>query len=479
MTVSIISNMSFAVSKACYTECRTRVSAIADTKTREGEFLLCCKLCTMEELNPSVGTPLDEVPPETESRIGPSFLPPGPAQGDQGTKPESPPDVTNENSCSEDFDAEVSACEAATLKAAKSCNADNSGLSNAANIASQTALLAGQKGAMGIQESCSKMADVAKAANIAVVGYRLLCGNAIKACTSACAVPLIPKCEGSSSVSVTGDARTAMAGNLSSCQSFLDKMSEAAAAAQNYSLMEMNSQSCSLLSNGVTASEICKSNPDYPGCTPQEHMDCTNPKMAENKVCVCSKTPYDPMCTPQSKGANEKNMITGADRRMNKGSAGVPIDVNDSWKDPAIAGSNRPASEDSTVIDGKQGGNPNLGSANLGPGLQKRLKEKKGIGDHPVLGGTYGNGGHSGEKKYEKLQLEDGSVKTEKNGNAKTGVADAPDLRKYLPGANGHGYRGIAGSTENIGIDGITGPHTSLWKKIQNRYRSIQDTLYP
>ncbi|MFV3407890.1 hypothetical protein ACNH6C_04745 [Bdellovibrio bacteriovorus] len=84
-----------------------------------------------------------------------------------------------EQPCRENYDAEVGACEQATLKAASACDENGSGLSAAMNAITEVSVMAGQKSAAGIQESCSKMGRVAQAANVAVMGYRQLCGTSV------------------------------------------------------------------------------------------------------------------------------------------------------------------------------------------------------------------------------------------------------------------------------------------------------------
>ncbi|MGE9745515.1 hypothetical protein [Bdellovibrio bacteriovorus] len=87
--------------------------------------------------------------------------------------------TATEQQCREDYDAEVGACEQATLKAASSCDENGSGLSAAMNAITEVSVIAGQRSTAGIQESCSKMGRVAQAANVAVMGYRQLCSTSV------------------------------------------------------------------------------------------------------------------------------------------------------------------------------------------------------------------------------------------------------------------------------------------------------------
>lgn len=494
--VFIFSNVAFG-SQQCVKECDQRVLQYDDIQRRQDEFRLCYRLCSMEERNPSQnydsGKGREEPAPEP--------TPPDDGHGLFGTLPGRPDDEKSkatgekdddkdedsganaptesaDTQCLENFDAEVNACEQATLKAASSCDENNSAMSNVANMAAQLTLYAGQKSAMGIRESCTKMANLAKAANAALMSYRLLCGNAITTCSTACSAQLTPKCNnGAESARLAGEARTAMAGNLSSCQGFSSKMGQASAAAQNYSEMHANSQSCALLTNGAAATaEICSTYPDYPGCANLPKMDCNNPEMAEQTVCICSKTPTNPICKRQADNQVDLPSNINSTARLKPQVQATPLRDE---KKPHIITSWPTSSGGEEPVDGQQGQGANLSSPHLQPGLIKRLKAKNSK-EPAVLSGFYGGGAASADKRYEKLQMEENS-KTVGKQNVPTVAARNPDLARFLPGGQHYQnrFRGIAGSTESIGIDGITGPNSNIWKKIQNRYRSLQDSLHP
>lgn len=470
-----------AFADSCQSDCELILGIPEVTEDwRQNEYRTC-----LAECSPTSGTLVNGLPSTLKL--------PGQAQqnkegGDTDKKLQASPqdsstidsnDTQQAVSCKEDFDAEVSACEAATLKAASSCDENNSAMSNVVNMAAQVTLYAGQKGAMGIQESCSKMASVAKAANAALMSYRVLCNNSIIACTSACSRPLTPKCNnGANSAWVAGDARSAMTGNLSSCQGFSAKISQATLAAQSYSQMQMNSQSCALLTSGAPATlEICTMYPDYPGCNTLPKMDCSNPEMTSNKVCICSKNPTDPICMGQSEKLVELPSNINPSSRVKVPKADLPNITENSRiavEPKALDGVN------SIAVDGKQGPSVILASPSLSPSMVKRLKEKKEI-TNQVLGGFYQSESGSTEKRYEKLDLTnklEGSQTTVKNTGAST--QSNPGLSRFLPGQfNPRGYRGLAGNAEKVGVDGITGPHSNIWKKIQNRYKAVQDSLHP
>ena len=59
----------------------------------------------------------------------------------------------------------------------------------------------------------------------------------------------------------------------------------------------------------------------------------------------------------------------------------------------------------------------------------------------------------------------------------RAGLGDLPSLPAISPGKPGAGGPGDAAGT--AGPDGITGPHSNIWLKIQNRYQVVRPTLIP
>ncbi|WP_347358781.1 hypothetical protein [Bdellovibrio sp.] len=474
-----------ANANSCQSDCELILGIPEVTEDwRQKEYEACMEDCSPSSAPVGFRSQLPGVsatltPPDKPNENGKTTDKPPETSPQPDTTAESP-ETEQVISCKEDFDAEVSACEAATLKAANSCDENNSAMSNVANMAAQATLYAGQKGAMGIQESCSKMAAVTKAANAALMSYRVLCSNSITACTTACTRSLTPKCNnGAESVRIAGEARSAMSGNLSSCQGFASKIGQATLAAQNYSQMQMNSQSCALLTSGAPASpEICVSYPDYPGCSSIPKMDCANPEMANHKVCICSKSPNDPICKRQTD--NQVDLPSNINPTQRLKPQSHTVSAGDEKKRISITPLPYSSGGGEPPVDGKQGSSAGLGSPNLSPSLVKRLKNK-GDGSSPqVLGGFYQGGSNGAEKKYEKLDLSDRPQPNVPRPAAKRAAENGPDLSRFMPGKfNPQGYRGLAGNAERVGIDGITGPHSNIWRKIQNRYKAVQDSLHP
>jgi hypothetical protein len=78
-------------------------------------------------------------------------------------------------------------------------------------------------------------------------------------------------------------------------------------------------------------------------------------------------------------------------------------------------------------------------------------------------GGSSGSSG-SGGSGY---QSSGGS-----NGNQKMAV----DLKQFLPGGKQDPSRSLAGIS---GPDGITGPNSDIWLKVNTRYRSVGPSMKP
>ncbi|UOF01403.1 hypothetical protein [Bdellovibrio reynosensis] len=384
--------------------------------------------------------------------------------------------------CEENFDAQIAACEQESLRAGDACDENSSSLSNVSNLVSQASLYIANKSASSITESCSKMATLSKGVSAGLMAYRLYCKKGIDSCSSTCSQTLIPRCTANrvkSDLAVSA-ARKVMNQNKSQCMAFTRRMEEAAAAAQNYAGITMNAKDCASLTAGAGSAptELCLTNPDYPGCRTEEKMDCSNPKMANTKVCVCSGNPNHSMCR-NSTDTKESASLSLDTRLQNKKSTGF-----DSAQQEKLSHGERPEGDEGESIDGRQGSDIHLHSASHRSIPEKRGKTKKNISDRSVLGGFYGSAGGKklegnvanpllvSEKKAVKPTNDDEKESEERN-------FAASDLEKFLPGNAMAPARGIAGTSERVGTDGVTGPHSDIWGKVKNRYEAVKATLLP
>jgi hypothetical protein len=389
---------------------------------------------------------------------------------------------TEEIACSENFDAPVSNCESATLKAKSSCDENGSLSDSMANLAASMTQLGSQYSAASIQQSCSNVANYMNSAAVALGAYRQLCGSAIATCVASCSVTIKQKCSNSSSDSLAEQAKSAMNGNKSTCNSYSGKIAQANATIQSYSTTRLNAQSCASLTSSDGLTNYCLKNPTAEGC---KQPDCNSPSMASNKVCIYTKNPADPACagTASTQSSNSASFASTENRLKKNSNAADTGDLPTSGNSDRLSSGTSQSSSNSSAsaIDGRQGGSASLTPGELNPSPQKRLKVKASL-DVPVLAGTYGGGGSSGSSRYAALKVEDNPDSRSARGNtqSQSPKKESPDLRQFLPGMGGlQRGRGIAGSSEVVGADGITGPHSDIWQKVRNRYTSLRETLQP
>ncbi len=390
--------------------------------------------------------------------------------------------------CQGQFGNLIERCQQDSQSAISSCDEKNDGgMNSVASTASQVALLMGQQTSSSITAACSKMADLSQAANAALAAYRLNCRSAQESCLSSCeqakafviekAATCFPDLSGAQLTSAMSSYHSAIDGNLNSCRSLESKISEAQQAIQNYGSTLANASQCAALTSGDpsrSVAELCRATPNYPGCNPAAPVDCSKPEHATtNKICICSKNPHDPSCTAQQKaGGNSLGGSIDSSSRLNNSSSEFKEDI------PGLPSITPGASGSGfgNSIDGHQGGAPLGGEDGSGHGVAGLAKAKESVGEKlsgdtsGVYGGGggryYGNGSSGGdavaEGSYRRFQGEKGS--------------QGPDLKKFLPGGPFDPKRSLSGIG---GVDGITGPHSNIWQKIQNRYRALSPTLMP
>lgn len=419
----------------------------------------------------------------------------------------------NQNAqCQTQFQQMYQQCTTAIEDTSNMCDEKNdAGMNSVSASASQIALMMGQQTAASIQAACSKMADISQAANGAVAAYRLACSNSIKSCRSTC-VDLVNYAKANSTC-FSGSAAVTLSSSVSSevqqvanqlrnqnglamtssaealagrCNNYDAKLNEAQQAISNYGMTAANASQCAELSKGTTTAvpEFCKANPTYAGCNPAAPVDCSNPEMATtNKVCVCSVNPNNPICSNSQKVAGDGPNTSLIDSASRVATAGGAEEVTGDLPGlPSITHGKLPGGGSGDSVDGQQGvGSPVSGSSSGSGGLAGK---NAGAGERAaaanaegVLGGTYGGGG-----SYRGV----GGGGSGEGSSAARGVAannpgvpgqGGPDLRQFLPGGKyDPRSRGIAGAS---GPDGITGPHSNIWQKIQNRYQVVRPSLMP
>lgn len=416
--------------------------------------------------------------------------------------------------CQAQFAQLYQQCETKLSETDSTCDEKNdAGMNSVSATASQVALMMGQQTSASIQAACSKMADISQAANGAVAAYRLMCSGAIKDCRSACAdlvnfsksnsncfvnspsgnidLPNVSESARQITLQLRNQNSLAMVSSAEAiagrCNNYDAKMNEAQQAIQNYGMTAANASQCAQLSKGTTAAvpEYCKANPTAVGCNPAAPVDCTNPTEAtSNKVCVCSVNPHDPMCSSSQKAISDGGNTSLIDSSSRVASGGAEDFSGDLPNLPPVMPGKPSSGGPGQAVDGSQGGGT-LSATGTGSGASAGARSGNSAegasgaaNSHDVLSGYYGGGGSGYKGGY---GSGDGGSRGARGVAAQNAGAvkgsGGPDLRQFLPGGKyDPRARGLAGAA---GPDGITGPHSNIWQKIQNRYQVVSPSLMP
>jgi hypothetical protein len=395
--------------------------------------------------------------------------------------PEETPSNSN-GQCMAEFQELLNKCETGKSEATNSCDSTkDQGMSGVSSTASQIALVLGQATSASTHLACSKMAALSQAANAAVLAFQGTCQSSIGSCVSACseAQNYIKQNQaacfaGMSAAGIEEQMKSYMAQTntpISLCKGLDAKVQQAQMAMNNIQQTAAASTACAQETAAIP--DLCISNPNLAGCK-NSIVDCSSPSMANDKVCICTKNPSDPACVT-AKGSNSPyGGSQDFSSRLNSNSTSISGD-DIPGLDPIAQGSK--SGGGGRGVDGKVGGGAGIAGGEGGGGSMGGGSGGGGGPDDPtaVTSGFYGAGGGMG-----------GGVGGGVGGAAggRYGVqaganraAGGPDLRAFLPGGKyDPRQRGLAGAT---GVDGITGPHTNIWKKIQNRYQATSPTLLP
>lgn len=390
-------------------------------------------------------------------------------------------DVVNGVTCMQRLSELTKACTSATTEAISSCDdSQNSGLAQA----QQVAVTLGQQVSTSVTAACSTLGKIAQGANAATAAFQLSCQNSVGTCSSACqnAIQYYTDTKGCSAQNggVEAGSLSSIQDQKKSCSALNAKAATAQQALQNFLQTTLQAQNCATSTDGTsTVADLCTTNPSLAGCSTAV-VDCTSAEMATNKVCICQKNPNDPTCL----SGLSTTAVTSVDgttlaSRTSSGADSIDGDlyglpeVQQAAVNPAGAGD---------VVDGKQGASANISSDSAGASaataIGKTVGNAKGDAEPTqVTAGFYSGGGGSsssggGSTEANNRIQEEGTLSK----LAQKAAGAVPDLRQFLPGEVMDPQRGVAGAS---GPDGITGPNTDIWKKIQNRYRVVQPTLMP
>ncbi len=378
------------------------------------------------------------------------------------------------NACNTQVDTTTTACD----------SEQDSGMNSAVSMASNVANLIGQSTSSSVVAACGQMGAISAGANAAITAYRFNCMNDVSSCNESCAEVQTFLKENNYCSNLTGSTIPDQAGGINerakdyrkTCNSFNDKVAEAQNAMNNLAATTLNSTQCAALASGTSMADLCVTNPALIGCSSITNVDCSNPTMSTNRVCVCAANPLDPTCNNSQNASNpnpvSNGWIGGSTPTTNGDGLGLSgADLN------GLAGIEHgtPGSGGGDSVDGKQGGGANIGGGGGGGGLAGDGGGRGGAGSEmpQVNAGFYGGGGSG---SFGSSSRYGGGSGGGANG-ASAGNAGGPNLRQFLPGGKyDPKLRGLAGLS---GPDGITGPHSNIWQKVQNRYQVMSPSLLP
>lgn len=340
-------------------------------------------------------------------------------------------------------------CQEKVLAARDACNS-NSG-SWLQNLQQSASMMGGTLNQMN-PSMCGGIAAAQTSAQSGIATYQVMCQNAVQACTQECS----GRPEFQSQLAECGKFRQQAAAAQQEVAKAMLTLKGSVQACQN-AFGDLNNQ----------AKAHCEANPeacrvDFPSF------------LGANSAEIPGGAPGGSLGTPGVGGAN-----SSAAARLGWG-----VDMED---DPRAAlagnGSNANAPGNGGVGGPPvEGGNaPQVGGSaggNSGPGGRGNGKAGGGLLTN-ILSGFFGTGGGSGGAGGFMRRLLGLGGSSADRGDYNGEKPKGPDLRQFLPGGlkDPSRNRGIAG--QYIGRDGMTGPHSNIWKNVSNRYQYKRASLLP
>ena len=371
------------------------------------------------------------------------------------------------------------ACQQATDKALSDCNFDgNSGVQGVMGMADQMKNAFDQSAMSNPQLMCSKMGQLSQAITAASAAFKTTCSVAYANCQSACQNDLdeVTAAYRANALVVTSEMVRDVRVTSNKCASLQSNVAGAADNINRFGMVQANMQYCQSLTG-----QDCTKNPNDPLCLFNASLannDCSNAITAvNNPVCICQKNPNDARCGGNNlnsasahSGSNGGGTADGNQALGDFGGLGAGNLGGLSMVDGAVKGDgnqenlSRGGSNKANLDVGggaNKGGAAGRGGA-AGSGLNAKVIGGYGFGSGS--GGSFGGGSGSG------------SGAPYGRGAGVQGQKPGVDLRQFLPGGRKDPARGLAGIS---GPDGITGPNTDIWQKINIRYFSVSPSLLP
>lgn len=394
--------------------------------------------------------------------------------------------------CKANTQQEFQNCSGRIDSAVQKCDTSkDSGMNQYMDSISEVSRQLGALTSANISAACSEAAAINQGAQLAVAGFRGQCKLNRDSCVSKCqeTIKKFESCVtelgtksgliglGYSNTDMLQRARTdqdyqVIRTGFTTCNKLESKIAEADQAVQQFAMTMANAKQCKNQTAGG-ASTYCSQNPTAAGCPGS--ADCSLAKNASTLACICSANPNDPKCSLRGKTNAGVNLNSGNEAAKNNARAS---DADLGLESPGFAG------REKSPGGGAGGGSPvdQLGSANIGGGGSMGGGDDSGAGGEyipeamDVNAGYFGSGGGSG-MGGSGSGFAGGSGATANDVNSGFYGMDpdggTPNLADFLP----NGERDPAMISGGSLPDGITGPTTNIWKKINFRYQAVEPTL--
>lgn len=377
--------------------------------------------------------------------------------------------------CRAEFQSVINTCEGAISSTAQSCDANqNQELKSVASQVDQS----GQNSTSAVNLSCVEAGEASQAARSAMSSYRQECNGSLNLCRSSCQevtrfLQGKPQCYSALNLN-SAKAQSLAQSKTSSCESFQARVSDADQSIANYGRTATASAACDVATNGGVSEASVGNSPaliSNPSCQMNDPTSL---------VCICSTNPQDVRCNGDSGNAERMpSSSMDSSARLTTVKSDISADlpkISDKVMPPVLN------SGDTQGVDGRQGGAAeledthlngvarNVGSSSVPPTEESLLD---------VLAGFFGGGNGGDGNGFIQAILPGQRGDTRSQASAAQGdKTSPPDLRQFLPGGVANPFHSkIAGAA--VGLDGITGPHSDIWKKIRNRYQVLQGTFEP
>lgn len=376
----------------------------------------------------------------------------------------------------------VKLCLDDTRSATDSCDEDKSGDMQKVNadLAIGGQVIAGMQASQ--QVACSKLGQLLPLVSAGIAAFQGYCSKGYFSCRSSCsdAYELQREMSIKGLSAVSNYINSNITDAKKDCTELQRTLTSAAQNATVALTSLFNTQQCQDGSQDLIGN-FCRQNPSSSICGQQQvAVDCNDANYAySNTVCICQRNPRDSRCGNNVAGGVMQSS-SGAGAGGKDGSPTNPaagLDPGGMGVDPF---------SDVTPGQAKNGGMANLPVG--GPGRQGGGISGGGTGsgqqgaqgaaggsnlNTKVLGGYMGgNGGGYGGGSYSGRSGDDNGG----GGNSRFGGGPNVNLNAFRPPGGMDPKRNLAGVT---GPDGLTGPNSNNWEKVNIRYGNKKGTFHP